>query len=855
MVIRTNKGCAGQPRQTREKKHAPIRNDEDELCRAKRILKQCLNMKEYDRVAEYIEQSAGSAEKDAELMELAAEAYYGLGEYNKAEKWANGAMKLLELGDYQQSEALARKKKKRLVFLPYKVSMWDCMESVWQAAMEDTDNCEVYVAAIPYCDRNADMTAGEWFCEKELFPENVKVQDWQDFTYEKLKAMQPDAIFIHNPYDDYNTATSVDPQFYSYKLKECTRRLVYIPYYATTGGMSEGQAFGKLYTYIDDIIIQAEALCPYFDDIVQDKLRPLGSPKFDKIIDLCKNPPVPPAEWQPLMNGKTVYFYNTSLSGMLHDPPAFFRKMRYVFSQFMGREDACLIWRPHPLMLSTMKSSCPQYIDEYQSVKREFFEKRVGIYDDTPIMENTIAMCDCYIGDAGTSVTAIFGVVGKPMFILNNNIDREPEAIDIYRKLFSGFCCIQNRDWMITWNNVLLHAPKHDGRFEYYCRLNDYASGGYYGQVAEIGDMVYVCPVKANDFLVLKDGQIVKRIPLRQYDSRGKALFWGGTNFWLHPSWKDKIIMMPMHYPYLVCLDVRDDSVTYHELPQAATIREIDEEWYQGIRFFWRGMFIIGGVSDCQLFVFDEELNLQQTVDINPGGRGFLGAFTEDLDGDEIWFLPRDGFNILCWNAVTGEIREYTGFPKGFVCTHPVHEYKCSLRPLMGPMMTKDKFYFPPMWGNMFICLDKRTGDFAEVQLPFAVDTDGKDCYNPHCLTGWFFRYDWNERWQFIHYRERKLYWVDETEDSGLIFTEQENQVEFAEALLDVLPDGFTEIVEQLRYGCMEDVFNSLPGLLSGRIKGHQHDAARQKEAYGAIAANNDGTAGQKIYDYVMSKI
>ena len=114
MVIRTNKGCAGQPRQTREKKHAPIRNDEDELCRAKRILKQCLNMKEYDRVAEYIEQSAGSAEKDAELMELAAEAYYGLGEYNKAEKWANGAMKLLELGDYQQSEALARKKKKRL---------------------------------------------------------------------------------------------------------------------------------------------------------------------------------------------------------------------------------------------------------------------------------------------------------------------------------------------------------------------------------------------------------------------------------------------------------------------------------------------------------------------------------------------------------------------------------------------------------------------------------------------------------------------------------------------------------------------------------------------------------------------
>ena len=72
---------------------------------------------------------------------------------------------------------------------------------------------------------------------------------------------------------------------------------------------------------------------------------------------------------------------------------------------------------------------------------------------------------------------------------------------------------------------------------------------------------------------------------------------------------------------------------------------------------------------------------------------------------------------------------------------------------------------------------------------------------------------------------------------------------------MNLLPDGFTEISEQLRYGCMEDVFNSLPGLLSGKIRGAQHDVKRQKMAYNAIAANNDGTAGQKIYDYVMSKI
>ena len=34
--------------------------------------------------------------------------------------------------------------KKEIVFLPYKASMWDSMESVWKAAAED-DECEVYV--------------------------------------------------------------------------------------------------------------------------------------------------------------------------------------------------------------------------------------------------------------------------------------------------------------------------------------------------------------------------------------------------------------------------------------------------------------------------------------------------------------------------------------------------------------------------------------------------------------------------------------------------------------------------------------------------------------------------------------
>lgn len=246
----------------------------------KQKLKAYLEAGQYEEIINYVAGIVNIVAMDAEMMSFVAKAYYGMGDYARSKQWANMAMaKVQKVGKDQAKAAHVRRKK--LVFLPYKASMWDSMESVWQAASRDSDRCEVYVAAIPYCDRKKDMSAGEWHCERDLFPEHVNVRDWHDFTYEKLKEMRPDAIFIHNPYDNCNIVTSVDGQFYSDKLKECTGRLVYIPYYSTTGGMAESQAMCPAYVNADDIIIQAEALREYFDVSVHGKIQPLGSPKFD----------------------------------------------------------------------------------------------------------------------------------------------------------------------------------------------------------------------------------------------------------------------------------------------------------------------------------------------------------------------------------------------------------------------------------------------------------------------------------------------------------------------------------------------------------------------------------------------
>lgn len=351
-------------------------------------------------------------------------------EVNKNKVYKQLRQKLIKVANSVKNDIPTRIE---AVFLPYKASMWDSLESVWMAADADP-NCDAYVIPIPYYDKNPDGSFREMHYEGDLYPENVPITKYDAFDFEQHR---PDMIYTHNPYDDSNFVTSVHPFFYSDNLKKFTDCLVYIPYYATAGGMSEGQALCPAYLNVDYIVIQAEKYREYYDERIPDsKFLPLGSPKFDSVIHKCQNPSAPPKEWnlnnaqlEKMQNCK-VYFYNTSIGGMLGNTEAFLKKMQYVFDIFKGRNDACLLWRPHPLMESTFDSMRKEYKEQYLELKKKFVEEDIGILDETPDIEKTIALSDVYIGDAGTSVTSLFGVAGKPIFILNNYIHSLPEKDD-----------------------------------------------------------------------------------------------------------------------------------------------------------------------------------------------------------------------------------------------------------------------------------------------------------------------------------------------------------------------------------------------------------------------------------------
>lgn len=793
------------------------------------------------QIGEAIEQIEGTGTEAVTCLEKYCEMLYQVSIQiesilpEEAEQRLNDT---LALTDYAIKEIPIRQE---VVFLPYKASMWDSLESVWMAADADSD-CDAYVVPIPYYERNAEGRLEIYRYEGGDFPNYVPITPYQSYS---LQERHPDIIYIHNPYDNANYVTSIDPRYYSDRLKKCTDLLVYIPYYSTSGGMGEGQAFCPAYLNVDYIVMQAEKYQKYFDPhIPGEKLLAIGSPKFDRIIRMCQNPSKPPIEWQEKMQGKKVYFYNTSLNGMLADTEKFLQKMEYVFNCFRGRDDVCLLWRPHPLMESTLDSMRKKYRPVYDNLKHQFCQEDWGIYDDTPDIEKTIAFCDVYIGDGGTSVTSLFGMAGKPMFILNNNIHHSPQEDDWCGEIVTGFQWDDAYDeWKITQGNKLYHSADHNYRYEHYCDLSEYSDGRYYKDVIKINGKVYVCPINAQDILVIQDQKIVKKIELDHELERPGA-------FYLAMRIDHYIFLMPNQYPAIVRLDTQSDEVSYIYEGMEVFIKEVEGQRRIGGSCIWNQYLLLASPDNNQVLAIDSiSMKLQSltTMAENTGGTLVMAAMDT-----EIWLLPYEGKTITRWNPDTGEMQEYSNLPEGFQCKNRPYEYDCMERPFSMAVSFKNSIVLSPCWGNMFLLLDKETGEVQEWKMPFEVSYKEKNEYFTSGGVGYFLRRtdslgEWTYR--YFHLLDRKLYDINlETKEY------REISIEFNKNELEDHTAGFSCISEWLGYSCMENAFNSLTDLLDDRITGKPFDEDKQVQAYKEIAVNNDGTCGEKIHQFISEK-
>lgn len=311
--------------------------------------------------------------------------------------------------------------KKEIVFLPYKSSMWDSMETIWIQAKNDPE-VDVSVIPIPYFSKNKDGSLKEWHYEGEDFPKYVPIVDYK--TYD-IEWNRPDVIFIHNPYDEYNYVTSVHPHYYSSRLKSYTKCLVYVPYFLFPGVPEEHFVMTAGVINADLVFVQnqrvrkfyIETLCKKMGentDILENKIVALGSPKTDKLLNTKLKDINIPDDWKKMISDKKVVFFNTNISMLLKNKEYIIENLRRIFDIIRKHPKCTVIWREHPLSMSTIDTMIPEIKEDYLMLKRQFVEEKWGILDLNSDPYMAMIVSDCYFG-AGGSLAAIYPISGKPI--------------------------------------------------------------------------------------------------------------------------------------------------------------------------------------------------------------------------------------------------------------------------------------------------------------------------------------------------------------------------------------------------------------------------------------------------------
>lgn len=314
----------------------------------------------------------------------------------------------------------------KVIFMPYKASMWDSLESIWMAA-DKAERCEALVVPITYYELDSNQNPVKKVNERDRFPEYVNTINDEEYD---LENDLPDIIYIHNPYDNTNLVTRVDSRYYSWNLKKYCEKLVYVPYYKWVDGASSTSFKSAMYyadytvQSSDDAVKRCVEASPEYAGVLgmenivvrkamEKKLINLGSPEVDKVLSLSKDNVPMPDDWKgKVIKSRVNVVYNTTLDEIFESRT--FDKVKETLNFFKkNSEKAFVIWRPHPLMKQTLTSMLPNLIDEYDEIMNEFISGDYGVLDANPSMHYAMFWSDMYYGYKTSSMTELYKYTGK----------------------------------------------------------------------------------------------------------------------------------------------------------------------------------------------------------------------------------------------------------------------------------------------------------------------------------------------------------------------------------------------------------------------------------------------------------
>lgn len=724
-----------------------------------------------------------------------------------------------------------------VVFMPYKAEMWDSLESIWRACREDK-RCECVVMPLPYYERN--MTSGRWEprYDGESFPEEASVVHHTDYF---LESTMPDIAYIHNPYDDDNLVTSIDPKYYSSELKRYVDQLVYVPYFVTAGMFPP--VYLPVYKNMDYMITQAPFVKEYFSDwMCKDKLLPLGSPKFDRVIRVCQSTVHMVPQWEGVLYGRKVFMLNTSLICLLNDGSYLLKKLRQVFELFSKQDKLALIWRPHPLLEATIKSMEQELIQEYEALVSYFKNNNIGVLDRTPDIENTIALADGYIGEEATSVVNLFQVAGKPVFILNNYITDEISEDEERRVWISDLLCAEGKAWVVSsLYNGLLWGDEEAKEFHFAGRTPNQSK--WFRTAATLGiqgETLFLAPNVAHDAITYDiDKNCFQPITVKQENE----LTWR----WVIP-YDDKMIYLPWLEGPIVEYNTTTQSWNTFSAPVESLVESKTDT----------NLPLLTGycVSENDLWIPTSQGNrvLQFHMDlgtysIHSVGKNENAYFGIVMVGANIWMTEMHSGDVIRWNRHTGKT-ETIHMPEGILC----RKARNGIEIMHFALVDMGEFVVTIPWlSNSIVKIEKKTGKATIIGGAFLKDVNlpaNNYCPEIHASVVFYKKLDDN-RLMIQRTRDGAVAVInveDGTYKQHYPTLTREDYKRFMEG-----EDGFEQRSRQHGFFKRESLIFPLKTFMEDVANGNLFSTRmRQLDAMKQIAENLDGTCGEKVHRYMM---
>lgn len=338
--------------------------------------------------------------------------------------------------------------RKEIVFMPFRSTHWDAMESLWEVACADPD-ADVYVVPTPYFERTISGELINMRYDGNDFPEYVPIVSCDEYDFVNR---HPDKIYIQNPYDECNFTFSVAPDFYSRFLKKYTEELIYVPYFmmdvptrANEKGWFTMEYFCQVpgLFHADKVILQSEEMKQAYVDrltefageetreIWENKIEGTGSPlvvadKKRKQAEREQLLSVVPDEWKNIIykpdgSLKKLILFRTGVAYMSQYGDKYIDKLYRTLEVFKENKDnIAVIWRLDPELYELLVED-KELAAKLSGFVADYKSSEYGIIDDSRNISELVSMCDAYYGDSG-NVARACTAEGKPVMLMSVDV-------------------------------------------------------------------------------------------------------------------------------------------------------------------------------------------------------------------------------------------------------------------------------------------------------------------------------------------------------------------------------------------------------------------------------------------------